>query len=179
MSVAPASLIHPASSSFTMSLRGAGEPSAGVSGADSPNLSFVSRNPRGSFSVVDDPTDPAIFSDIVLMCGHRPNWPRYIFFGEVKSGPLDVPARCQLIRQMMSAMISQSMVFGVLINSEGAWILTMKQDFQKKLLFVSKEFFDFLNRGAWTFRGRNFNAFFGKIVSLINYGFSHIKGIQH
>ena len=160
--------------------------------ASGSSMDMLSHDESNDGEISDSPISPlavnkagkrssqqGISADTILLAGHKPNWPRYLFICEVKAESLDKAATSQLIREMLPAMLSQSLVFGILMNSTSAWICAMRHDFKNKKLCVTYHVFNFLTWDSTGFNFESFEAFFMRILHYLNYGFKHIKAIRH
>ena len=174
-------VFHRSSPTLSMNLRrNASHGSLDAWSPDASNDGELIESPGSSVSCV--PLQSGIYPDLILLAGHKPNWPRYLFVCEVKVEFPDKKAVSQLIREMLPAMLSQSLVFGILMTSTHAWVCAMRQDFEKRKLYVTKHMFHFISwdvTGSTGFNLVNFEAFFMKILRYLNYGLKHIKGIRH
>ena len=163
-------IYHKSSLSISKKLRGE------VDFCDIPQS--ASSNSMASSDGSSQSQQQGIFDDVILLAGRTPNWPRYLYICKVTSGALNNVAVSQLMREMLPAMLSQSLVFGILMNSTQGLVCAMRQDFENRKLNVTYHMFHFISRSSTRFDFESFEAFFMKILRYFNYGMKQIKGIR-
>jgi len=105
---------------------------SGLPGYESSVSSVVSSTSSVRYVKIDH---KGVFADALAVSGCKPNWPHFLFVGEVKCvgeepGDFSALAKAQLKREMLATLLHQSMVYGILIGNTQCLLARMKLDFE-------------------------------------------------